>query len=464
MPTRSRCKAGATRPNGNTRHLGRRRLRQFLNGALTQIASSRSHRWRRRHHHSRQRQQRRDRRRRRRYDHSRLALSRHVIGDDGEADYTAGVLTTIISTDDLYGGDDTIAGPFDVNTNNRRRAAPAATLLGGFGADPINVGGAEQHDPRRQRLRRLLTRQRARYEHHDVHRARRRSSVGGNDVINVSSGGNVIIGGTGADTITIGGSGNVVLGDDGDATSRSSAGNTPTYVSVLTAHRDDRPDRSAATTASPSMATATTSSSAVPAPTRFVNGSGNNVIFGDNGDATFHHGHSRGATKSNGPAAATRRDLTEVEKSAQQRHCLRRRRHDHRRRRQQRHRRRFWRRHDYTGNGSDVVLGDSGFAIFDPTTATSSDRFSPTFGGALAQRLQSRTTAHRATTSSRSATATTSSSAAPATTDHRRRDRRQCHHRRRWRGRLHQRRPDHDLLDRRHHRHRRQRHDQRPID
>ena len=42
-------------------------------------------------------------------------------------------------------------------------------------------------------------------------------NVGGNDVINVSGGNNVIIGGTGADTITVDGGGNTMLGDDGEA-------------------------------------------------------------------------------------------------------------------------------------------------------------------------------------------------------------------------------------------------------
>ena len=78
-----------------------------------------------------------------------------IIGDDGEAQFVNGVLTSIASTDGAlgYGGDDTISGPM-VNGQ-------------------LTYGG---------------------------------------------SGGNVVIGGLGADTILLGGAGNTILGDDGKAT------------------------------------------------------------------------------------------------------------------------------------------------------------------------------------------------------------------------------------------------------
>ena len=171
-----------------------------------------------------------------------------MIGDDGQATYdgATGKLTSISTSDPTVGGDDII------NVTGGGNA-----ILGGFGADLITVGGpvntilgdngSATFDPATGLITFITT---FTGLVGDV------PSVGGNDVINVSSGGNVIIGGVGADQITVGGSGNTILGDNGQAYFADGVATNNQSRRLCDRNRPTRP--LAATTPSPSTATATT--------------------------------------------------------------------------------------------------------------------------------------------------------------------------------------------------------------
>ncbi len=71
-----------------------------------------------------------------------------IIGDDGEADYTNGILTDIFSTDGTLGigGNDTISGP-----NGTPGGSGDNVVIGGIGADTDHARRRQQHDHRRRR-------------------------------------------------------------------------------------------------------------------------------------------------------------------------------------------------------------------------------------------------------------------------------------------------------------------------
>ena len=197
--------------------------------------------------------------------------SNTVLGDDGRATYdgATGKLTSIKTADPAAGGNDVI----DVSGGGN-------AILGGFGADLITVGGptstilgdngSATFDAGTGLITNITT---FTGLVDDV------PSDGGNDIINVSSGGNVIIGGVGADAITIGGGGNVVLGDNGYA--NFTAAGVLTFITTTdqTVGGDDviKIDGSGNNEILGGSG----------ADTITVNGTGQNVIFGDNGDATF---------------------------------------------------------------------------------------------------------------------------------------------------------------------------------
>src|SRR5262249_19582999 len=152
-------------------------------------------------------------------------------GDDGEADYTNGILTTIFSTDGALGigGNDTITGP-----NGTPGGSGNNVAIGGIGADTITLGGANNTilgDDGKATFGtsgQILT------------ITTQDPGIGGGDVITVTGGGNVIFGGTGADTIAVqtaqgqnAPSGNVIVGDDGDATFTSEPVSNSLATSVL---------------------------------------------------------------------------------------------------------------------------------------------------------------------------------------------------------------------------------------
>ena len=177
-----------------------------------------------------------------------------MIGADGEADYTNGILTHIFSTDPGVGvgTHSTISGP-KVNGVLQPGGSGDNIVIGGSGSDTIVLGGAankvigdngEAFFDAAGTLTSITT---------------TNPADAGDNIITVTGGNNVIFGGAGNDTITVQTvstvpSGNVIVGDDGTATFTSG---------VLTRHSDA--DRHSA------------------APSTITTGDGNNVIIGGSG-------------------------------------------------------------------------------------------------------------------------------------------------------------------------------------
>ncbi len=115
------------------------------------------------------------------------------------APVTISVVGTVVAT--LIG----VTSPTPAGTGNN-------IVIGGVGADTIDIGGSnntilgDDGQASYSGTTGLIT-----------SIASRNSGYGGNDIIDVSGGGNAIIGGAGADTIEVGSSNNTILGDDGQA-------------------------------------------------------------------------------------------------------------------------------------------------------------------------------------------------------------------------------------------------------
>jgi Ca2+-binding RTX toxin-like protein len=147
-------------------------------------------------------------------------------------------------------------------------------VIGGAGADTIDIGGVNNtvigdegratYDGATGKLTSIATQD---------------PSVGGNDIINVTGGGNVILGGFGADQITVGGGGNVILGDNGFADFTAAGVLTFITTSDQTQFGDDT------ITVNGDGSNVIFGGSGANSIT--VNGNGHNTIFGANGDASF---------------------------------------------------------------------------------------------------------------------------------------------------------------------------------
>ena len=186
----------------------------------------------------------------------------------------ANVLTSIESTNSAHGGADTIAGPKDINGDYTPGGGSNSIIIGGIGGDTIDVGGTNNtiigddgqatYDATTGKLTAITTQDPA---------------IGGVDIINVTGGGNAIIGGFGADQITIGGGGNVVLGDNGYADFTAAGVLTFITTSDQTEGGDDTIEVDG------NGNNEILGGSGADQIT--VNGDGRNIIFGDNGDASF---------------------------------------------------------------------------------------------------------------------------------------------------------------------------------
>ena len=199
-----------------------------------------------------------------------------IMGDDGQAQFNDGVLTSITSTDGAlgYGGADIISGPI-ANGEPSFGGSGGNIVFGGVGADTILLGGANNTivgDDGRATfspagvLMTIMTID---------------PEIGGNDIIDVSSGNNTVIGGYGADQIAMGGGGNVVLGDNGYA--NFIAGGLA-YITTT----DQTIGGQDTITVDGGGGNVIFGGSAADAIT--VVGNGGNVVFGDNGDAYFSNG------------------------------------------------------------------------------------------------------------------------------------------------------------------------------
>ncbi len=288
-----------------------------------------------------------------------------ILGDDGEADYTNGVLTRIFSTDGAlgYGGNDTISGPI-VGGVPTFGGSGGNIVIGGIGADAIYLGGpsntiigddGQANFTVSGALSTITTID---------------PSLGGNDVIGVSGGGNVVIGGFGNDQITLGGGGNTVLGDNGSAVFTAGS------LSYITTS-DQTLGGEDTITVNGTGGNVIFGGSDADAIT--VNGSGSNIVFGDNGDASFTAGVLT-KIETIGETAAAMGGASSVELATGGT---------------------IYGGDDTikvgdgnnvivgglgadtitAGNGNSIVLGDSGTAIFDPNSGNLVTIYS-TYGGA----------------------------------------------------------------------------------
>ncbi len=233
-----------------------------------------------------------------------------IIGDDGEADYTSGVLTKIFSTDGLVGigGDDSISGPLS-NGLPTYGGSGDNVVIGGIGADTIWLGGADNTiigDDGEATFTAEQVSLTPTYVSVLNFIETTDQTVGGDDTINVIGGGNVIFGGSGADNITAGDVGSVIMGDNGEAsftvaptTGTISAGDaayggTLTYIETTAeqANGTETADQTAGGTIYGGDDTITVGNGAnvivggLGADT-ITTGTGNNIILGDSGKANF---------------------------------------------------------------------------------------------------------------------------------------------------------------------------------
>ena len=139
-----------------------------------------------------------------------LGINDIILGDDGEADFTAGVLVLVKSTHTDDGGDDTIVAG---NGND--------IVFGGLGADHITLGNgtdAVLGDSGEAQLSNAGVLQVVFDLSPEIIPNTANPAIGttDNDTIIVGDGNDVVIGGSGADTITAGNGSDYVLGDNGN--------------------------------------------------------------------------------------------------------------------------------------------------------------------------------------------------------------------------------------------------------
>ena len=197
-----------------------------------------------------------------------------IFGDNGEADYSGGVLVEAKSLDPLHSGANTISGPI-VNGLPTPGGSGRSVVIGGAGADTIDLGGSSNTIIGNDGEATFLPSGRISTV------TSLDPSYRANNVISASGGDNVIIGGSGSNQITLGGGGNVVVGDNGNASFTAGVLAFVTTSDETYAGNND-------IVVNGNGANDIFGGSGADSIT--VNGSGANVIFGDNGEASFTNG------------------------------------------------------------------------------------------------------------------------------------------------------------------------------
>jgi Ca2+-binding RTX toxin-like protein len=184
-----------------------------------------------------------------------------VLGDNGNATFTnAGVLTYITTTEPTIGNDDTII-----------TGAGDNIVIGGFGADKV-TGGANRdvvlgdNGNATFTTAGILT-----------YITTTEPTIGNDDVIITGDGDNIIIGGFGSDQITGGADRDVVLGDNGNATFTTAG----VLIFITTTEPTIGSDDTIVTGNGFNIILAGIGGDSV------TGGTGRDVILGDNGNATF---------------------------------------------------------------------------------------------------------------------------------------------------------------------------------
>ncbi|MGF3028133.1 calcium-binding protein, partial [Methylobacterium aquaticum] len=256
-----------------------------------------------------------------------------VLGDSGSATFESGQIATVTSIATDIGGADTIqADDGDV------------TILGGFGADAITVGTGNhvilgdngQATFAAGRLSAIASID---------------PEIGGDDAITARDGRSTILGGAGSDAITLGSGTQVVLGDSGSATFEN--GQIATVTSIAT-------DIGGADTIQADDGDATIIGGA--GADRITVGTGNHVILGDNGQATFAAGRLTAIASIDpeigGDDAITARDGSSTILGGAGSDAI------------------------TLGSGTQVVLGDSGSATFENGQIATVTSIATDIGGA----------------------------------------------------------------------------------
>ena len=154
-----------------------------------------------------------------------------VLGDDGEAFFSSGVLNNnqalglaIETTDQTVGGNDTITVNGSGNNVIFGGSGDDAITVNGAGSDVVfgDNGAASYDNGVLLEVATVGETQAAEAFGNSVFASVELNNsgvvYGGDDTITVGDGNNVIVGGLGADTIATGNGNNVVLGDSGFAT------------------------------------------------------------------------------------------------------------------------------------------------------------------------------------------------------------------------------------------------------
>jgi len=192
-----------------------------------------------------------------------------VVGDNGNAVFTEGVLTSIQTSDPDYGGGDTILAGEGSNV-----------ILGGVGIDGITTGSGDDVI--------LGDNGKATFDGSTGHITSFETtdttiSTGGIDTILAGEGSNVIAGGIGGDNITTGSGSDVILGDNGKATFDGSTGHITSFETTDTTTSTGGIDIIKAGDGSNVIAGGIGADN-------ITTGSGSDVILGDNGQAFFSGG------------------------------------------------------------------------------------------------------------------------------------------------------------------------------
>ena len=186
-----------------------------------------------------------------------------IVGDNGSATFVGGLITSIQSSDPTFGGNDTITA-----------GSGRDIIVGGGGADQINASSSTSVDVivGDNGSATFAAGVLASIQTTDP-------SIGGDDTIYAGSGSNVLIGGFGSDAITGGAGNDTVLGDNGSATFANGV-----LQDIVTS------DLVSSTGGSDTInvGNGTNTVLAGVGADQIVGGTGTDIVVGDNGEARFN--------------------------------------------------------------------------------------------------------------------------------------------------------------------------------
>ena len=191
-----------------------------------------------------------------------------ILGDNGNAtfDSTNGgsILRDLISTDTAIGGNDIINGGSGNNIVFGGTAADAITTLGGDDIALGDSGHATFDALGNLNFITTIT-----------------PAIGGDDIINVGDGYNIVLAGAGADQVTSGIGGGVMLGDNGNATFDTTSGKS-ILIDLISTDTDIGGDDIIVAAGGNNIIFGGTGNDSI------TSGSGDDVALGDSGHSVFN--------------------------------------------------------------------------------------------------------------------------------------------------------------------------------